>query len=210
MKKILFAFAFILGASLTALNTTNACDPFGCLLGGNRNDAIFIGVVESVQDKTATVKPYYVFPQSRTKLDTNKTINVQACSEGQVQCDKFEARKPFFLGVNKTLTGYKSAFGIRALTTVDFKTTKLVTNKGFEHELLNAFIRYGGTETDFYGNEDGDFLRKKDGTLVKLADKEEIVVNQQSKTATKTELSQKTTPKQSLWQKIMDFFKNLF
>lgn len=160
IKNIFFFLAISFCAFLIA-PTTYACDPLGCLFGGNKQDVLILGEVLSAVDDTRDIKIIFVFPQNQVRSikdgnniavgDISKTINLT-----EEEAKTVTVGKKYLMSLNKGDNFYVPAWGIYEITGTNYSDAKLVENKTIDDEALQIFINSGGTERNFAFDYSGD------------------------------------------------------
>ncbi len=180
MNRNIFFLVVIFCISLIA-PTTYACDPLGCLLGGNKQDVVILGEVVSDSGDLQSVKIFFVFPQNPVKaLKELVTLQNQGktLKEGDqitviglqrvVNLTDEEAKlittgKKYLMSLNKKDNFYVPAWGIYEIIGTTYANARLVDSRFSDYAALQIFINSGGTERDFYFDGDTAFWKPKDG-----------------------------------------------
>lgn len=138
-----------------------ACDPLGCLFGGDDQDTLILGEVVTQTEDSIDMKIFFVFPQSHVQsLKEGSQITVknlaQTMNLTEEESKAIVVGKKYLMSLNKKVNFYVPAWGIYEVAGTDYQNVKLVKNKSIEDDALQIFINSGGTERSFgfdYGGE---------------------------------------------------------
>ncbi len=157
----IFFFLVISLFAFLVVPITYACDPLGCLFGGNKQDALILGEVVSTADDALDIKIIFVFPQNQVRsLKVGNNITVGAISK-TINFTEEEAKtitvgKKYLMSLHKDESIYVPAWGFYEITGNNYSDAELVENKTIDNEALQIFINSGGTEKDFAFDYNGD------------------------------------------------------
>lgn len=145
IKEIFLGIAF---CTFAIVPTTFACDPLGCIFGGDKLDTLILGEIVAVPESEKNVKVLFVFPQNHIEsLKTGDRITVK---------ETVSIGEKYFMSLNREGDAFVSAFGIYEITGTEYADAQLVRNETIEDEALQLFIRSGGTERNFAFDYSGE------------------------------------------------------
>lgn len=158
-----------------------ACDPLGCMFGGNKQDALILGEIISQSGDLRTVKVIFVFPENQVKtlsrFVSSKNLS-RALKEGDQivitdlqgaiglidkEVDTITVGKKYLMSLNKKDNFYVPSWGIYEITGTTYENARLVETRFSDYAALQVFITSGGLERDFYFDGDTAFWKPKNG-----------------------------------------------
>jgi len=159
MIKNIFFFLTISFFVFLFAPTSYACDPFGCLLNGNKQDTLILGEVVSEAEDSLDIKIIFVFPQNQVEsLKEGDQIKVGNLSEiinlTNAESATITTGKKYLMSLNQNDNFYVPAWGIYEIIGSSYSDAKLVENESVNDQALEIFINSGGTEKDFAFDDD--------------------------------------------------------
>ncbi len=154
-------FLVIVLCTLLFAPAVYACDPLGCLFGGDDQDILVLGEVVTQTEDSIDMKIFFVFPQSHVqsiKEDNRITVKnlTQTMNFTEEESKAITVGKKYLMSLNKKINFYVPAWGIYEVTGTDYQNVKLVKNESIEDDALQIFINSGGTERSFGFDYGGD------------------------------------------------------
>ena len=140
---------------------TSACDPLGCMFGGDKLDTLILGEVVAEPEEEKNVEVLFVFPQNHiTSLKAGDRITVRnmvpQLEDPVPQKETVSVGEKYFMSLNRDGGTFVPAFGIYEVTGTTYADAQLVKNGTIEDEALQLFIQSGGTERDFAFDYSGE------------------------------------------------------
>lgn len=146
--KSIFSFLLIIGIISSFPGTAYACMGFGC-----KTDLAILGEVVSTENKIASVKPFHVFPNSKTP--NHGEIKIEDTN------NELQIGKKYALPLSIKENVYVPVWEILEVEGTSYENAKLLRLKNGDDASLQWWINTNGKEPEFnfYGINNKLFVR---------------------------------------------------